>query len=121
MPPYPLTTNAQSETRSVTVIAKMAPPWVPDDLAHLKHEAVLHDAMSTDECLGLHRGVRHAGGEEDGDPGAEQAAYDPVVPKFYGYCVPPAAGQHERRLSPILLTEDCGKPIRVEELVATSR
>ncbi|KAK0477395.1 hypothetical protein IW261DRAFT_1421096 [Armillaria novae-zelandiae] len=39
-----------------------------------------------------------------------------VVPQFYGYYVPEKGDDEEEYLSPILLLEDCGLPIDVEDL-----
>ncbi|KAJ3516058.1 hypothetical protein NLJ89_g1367 [Agrocybe chaxingu] len=50
----------------------------------------------------------------------------PIVPQFYGYYVPDndseaAPAGEEEYLSPILLVEECGKPIKSEELTADDK
>ncbi|KIY43521.1 hypothetical protein FISHEDRAFT_30209, partial [Fistulina hepatica ATCC 64428] len=44
-----------------------------------------------------------------------------VIPRFYGYYVPDENAARSVRLSPILMIEDCGEPIRTELLTHHQR
>ena len=133
IPPAPLTTNSRSKDGEMTVIAKMAFDDA-EDVKHLYHEAGILHQLSREryrhlqqEWCGLNviRNLRHA------------VPIGPVVPKFYGFYVPEyrisdktcddcmsRPGYRFRsteRLSPILLTEDCGTPVKPEELSHAQR
>ena len=133
VPPAPLTTNSRSKDGEVTVIAKMA-FGNAEDRHHLHREGCTLHQLSRrrlrhlqQEWCGLNviRNLRHP------------VPIGPVVPKFYGYYVPESDGLDKwcddckskpgycfrvsEHLSPILLTEDCGTPVKPEQLTCAQR
>ncbi|MCJ1438787.1 hypothetical protein MMC27_008177 [Xylographa pallens] len=108
LPPPPLTTNFRSLNGYVTVIAKTTFPS-SRDRAHLDNEAEVLNKLST-------KANRHMQQEWCGFnllPGLTRPVpVGPVVPKFYGYYKPEPQADSTEHLSPILLVEDCGVPVK---------
>ncbi|MCJ1402679.1 hypothetical protein MMC11_005899 [Xylographa trunciseda] len=112
LPPPPLTTNFRSLKGRVTVIAKTAFPS-KQHLAHLDNEAEVLNKLSM-------KARRHMQQEWCGFnvlPGLNKPVpVGPVVPKFYGYYKPQKQKGSSDNLSPILLIEDCGMPVKQDNL-----
>lgn len=106
-----LITNSRSKDGKVTVIAKTAFSS-SKDRELLRNGAHVFDTLSSDR-------YRHMQQEWWGlnmicgllNPVPVRA----VVPKFYGYYVP-EDGASQKNLSPMLLMEDCGTPVKPEKL-----
>jgi hypothetical protein len=109
--PEPLSTNSRSQNGQVTVIAKMA-FFNTGDRKALEHEAQIMDTFSSEKYRHMQQewcGLNVIRGLLNPVPvGA-------VVPKFYGYYVPDDEPK-DKRLSPIMLIEDCGVPVHPKDL-----
>lgn len=119
--PSPLTTNSRSKTGEVTVVAKLAFDGfeydndynIVSDRTSLEAEASVLDDLTTrypflqDDWSGYNY---YDGFEHPAPVGA-------VLAKMYGYYVPSAeALSKEGNLSPILLMEDCGEPVKPRKM-----
>ncbi|KAI0090885.1 hypothetical protein BDY19DRAFT_743469 [Irpex rosettiformis] len=105
--PPPL--SAHSRNGKVMVTAKLA-MYTTEDRHMLLNEARVYDElpkhMSEDWC-----------GYNFIPPILQSVPVDPVVPKFYGfYKQVKEDGTFDGQRSPILLMEECGRPIKPEEL-----
>lgn len=112
LPPAGLKTNSRSPDGDVTVIAKFA--FLED-----KHRKLLENEWKIFAGLS-DKSRRHLQQEWCGlnlvSGLRRPVPIVPVVPKFYGYYKPEMHEGATTDLSPILLMEDCGSPIQVEQL-----
>lgn len=109
--PPPLTANSRSKDGRVTVIAKTAYSY-SEDRRLLENEGRIFNTLSSDKYRYMQQewcGLNKMDGILDPVP------VSAVVPKFYGYYVP-EQGASDKNLSPILLMEDCGSPVRPWQL-----
>ncbi|KAI0821235.1 hypothetical protein BC629DRAFT_1459377 [Irpex lacteus] len=108
--PPPL--SASSRNGQVTVTAKLA-LFNTDDWDMLKHEAEIYNRfpkhLSEDWC-----------GYIRINPIKHPVPIGPVVPKFYGY-YEPVGDDDKKRWSPVLLLEECGRPIEAKDLNSDQR
>ncbi|KAI0090884.1 hypothetical protein BDY19DRAFT_938114 [Irpex rosettiformis] len=112
--PPPL--SAHSRNGKVIVTAKLAMHNL-DDQEMLRHEAMIYNKMpkhmSEDWC-----------GYNFVAPVVQPVPVGPVVPKFYGFYEPVEDDErypYKRECSPILLMEECGRPIVPKRLSADER
>ena len=97
--PLPLTANTPSG--EVRVAAKLAFAR-PGEREMLEKEAVIYNKFPK-HLMETWSGYNLV------TPHKYPVPVDPVVPKFFGYYVP--ADEENKSLSPILLLEECGKPV----------
>ncbi|KAI0090881.1 hypothetical protein BDY19DRAFT_938093 [Irpex rosettiformis] len=112
--PPPL--SAQSRNGNVVVTAKLA-MYNQEDRQMLRHEAMIYDKMpkhmSEDWC-----------GYNLIAPILQPVPVGPVVPKFFGLYEPVGDDKrypYKRQWSPILLMEECGKPVNPKRLSVDER
>ncbi|MCJ1320806.1 hypothetical protein MMC15_006147 [Xylographa vitiligo] len=117
LPPPPLITNFRSLKGYVTVIAKTAFPS-KKHRAHLDNEAEVLNKLSM-------KARRHIQQEWCGfnllAGLTKPVPIGPVVPEFYGYYKPQPQSESTDHLSPILLVEDCGVPVKEGRLSQTDK
>ena len=114
-PPPPLTANARSKDGTVTVIAKTAFSD-RNDRSYLRNEARILSKLSREKNAHLQQGwcgYNAINGLHSPVP------LGPVVPKFYGFYDPEDSKQG--KLSPIILMEDCGRPVDPDVLASNMR
>lgn len=116
--PEPLATNSRSKWNGRTsVIAKLAfsneenPCQASNQASDREH--LLNEAKVFDQLTKNHPRLQHAHYKVDRDRSRNRylTRMAAVVPKFYGYYLP--VGSDVEKLSPILLIEDCGVPIKL--------
>ena len=103
--------SARTPDGKVTVVAKTSFPD-PGDRALFDNEAKIFDSFP-----------RHLSEEWCGynmvSPLSWPVPVGPVVPKFYGYYMP--IGEKKDELSPIMLMEECGTPVKPGNLTPEQR
>jgi hypothetical protein len=106
--------SARTPTGQVTVVAKTAFPR-SEARSLLRNEGKIYDKMPrhmSEEWCGLNMVP----------PLAAPVPVGPIAPKFYGFYVPTSAnGKHWEELSPILLMEECGRPVKPKNLTVEQR
>ena len=103
--------SARTPDGKVTVVAKTAFP-------EPGHRYLLHNEAKMFGSFPRHFSEEFCGYNMV-SPLSWPVPVGPVVPKFYGYYMP--TGEHKRRLSPILLMEECGIPVDPESLTQEQR
>ncbi|KAJ7090297.1 hypothetical protein B0H15DRAFT_948800 [Mycena belliarum] len=97
-------------TATVRVCAKLS---IQGD-RHLAHEAQVYQALPAHLS-------EHWSGYNLVQPSREPVPVGAVVPQFYGYYVPSPVAEAEGYLSPIMLLENCGKPLDPHMLSADQK
>ena len=103
--------SARTPDGKVTVVAKTAFP-------HSEHRNLLHNEAKIFNSFPKHLSEEWCGYNMV-SPLSWPVPVGPVVPKFYGYYMP--IGEKKDKLSPILLMEECGTPVKPLELTPEQR